>query len=182
MPKRSPYAHRLRKAFTREAPEQCHQRIGDTEAYLTLCQTAFDFFLERNAETASTWRLGQWSRYEWDMEAAMLKFFDEEGPRVVAAIEFAGTYARVPKTWMWSWANPSIEAAVTGRMGKAREYGSMHDLVPLYAEHWHAPEAHALEMTAVTAYLLGARGAYRVPGDMPGTTIYMVLMDVHWVD
>jgi hypothetical protein len=146
-----------------------------------LGHAAFGFFLERNAELAGTYHLERWTSYVWDMDAATLTFFDKGQPRVVTTIEFAGSYAREPKTWMWSWANPSIARAVTGRMDKVREYGRKHDMAPLYADHWHASEAHALEMTAVTAYLLGGRGAYRVPGSMPGTTIYMVIIDAQWV-
>jgi hypothetical protein len=181
MSNRSRYARRLRNAFPREDVEQCHQHVGNAEAYLELKQTAFGFFLERNAEMTSHYHFGQWATYVWDMDAATLTFSDKEQPRVVATVEFAGSYARVPKTWMWSWANPSMSGAVTGRMHKVREHGRTHDIVPLYADHWHAPETHAHEMTAVTAYLLGARGAYRVPGSMPGTTVYMVIMDAQWV-
>lgn len=181
MPNRNRPARHLRNAFPREEFEHCHQRIGDTEAYWVLVQTACEFFMERDAELASTYRLGQWTSYVWDMDVATLTFFEKGQPRVVATIEFAGSYARVPKTWMWSWANPSIAAAVTGRMHKVREYGRKHDMAPLYADHWHASETHALELTAVTAYLLDGRGAYRVPGSMPGTTISMVIMDAQWV-
>lgn len=180
MSNRSRLARRLRRAFPREELEHCHQRVGDTKAYSALLQTASGFLLERDAELASTYHLGQWTRYVWDMDAATLTFFDEVQPRVIASIEFAGSYARVPKTWMWSWANPSIADSVTGRMVKVREHGRKHDLVPLYADHWHASEAHALEMTAVTAYLLTGRGAYRVPGSMPGTNFYMVILDAQW--
>jgi hypothetical protein len=181
MRNRSPSARRLRNAFPREEHEHCRQRAGDTEAYLALGHSAFEFFLERNAELASTYHFGRWTSYVWDMDAATLTFSDRKQPRVVATIEFAGTYARVPKTWLWSWANPSIAGAVTSRMDKVREYGRQHDIAPLYAEHWHASETHAHEMTAVTAYLLGGHGGYRVPGCMPGTTIYMVIMDAQWV-
>jgi hypothetical protein len=161
--------------------EYCEQHIGDAEAYGTLIQTAFESFAERDAELARTFQIGGWSRYAWDMETATLTFLENGQPRVVATIEFAGTYASVPKTWMWAWANPSVPGAATRRLNEVREYGRKHDLVPLYADHWHAPEVHALEMAVVTAYLLDGRGVYHAPAGPPGTTVYMVITSAQWV-
>jgi hypothetical protein len=176
MPKQSPSVRRLR-----DACEISCQPIGDTAAYDALRETAFAFFLARNGELVHTFRLGQWSHYAWDMCAATLTFFDERTPRVVTTVEFVGSYADVPETWLWAWANPSIAAAVTSRVHAVREYGKQHNLVPLHADHWHAPEAHGHEMTAITAYLLDARAGFRVPASVPGTTIYMAILDATWV-
>lgn len=181
MPNRSRAARQLRDAFPRDQLEPCLRSVGNADAWRALRKNAIARFLERNTELVRRFSLGSWASFEWDMDAATLAFFDEERPRVVANIEFAGTYARVPKTWMWSWANPSVSAAVSGRMSRVRDYGRQHDITPLHADHWHATEERAQELTAVTSFLLDGLGGYRVPGCMPGTTIYIVIMDAQWV-
>lgn len=181
MSSRKRFARRRRELSHSEKFEQCRQSIVDTDAYDALCKTGLEFLVDRDAQLQETFLIGSWSRYTWDMDAGTLTFHDAYQPRVIATVQFTGTYACVPRTWLWSWANPSIASAVTGRMHEVREYGRQHGIAPLVADHWHAPESHGLEMTAVTAYLLNARGAYRAPGSMRGTTIYMVLLDVQWV-
>jgi hypothetical protein len=61
---------------------------------------------------------------------------------------------------------------------KVREYEEAHSLLKLASAYWSADEEDGWQMTAVSAYLLKAKGAYRSP-DERGFT-FMVMTDVRW--
>jgi hypothetical protein len=177
---RAPVRRRLRKLPEFGHSQGCLEPPSDSAAYRSLCNRAFPYFLQADAQLREEFRLSAWPYTAWDLELGTLTYLDESGPRVVMTVEVVGSYSHSGGTWLWSWANPSTPSAVTTRMARLREYGRTHGVSQLVGDHWHAEEAYSHEMTAISAFLLGARGGYRTGDEVPGARLYMVIIDAQW--
>ncbi len=142
--------------------------MGEAVAYLEKVQD----------ETRSRFRLDAWERYDYDEATGLLVFSDGGQAKVVADIQIVGTVSLQSSTFMWSWANPSVLESVRGGVRRVRAFGEEHGYLKLACAHWAAEEPDGWDMTAVTAFLLKARGAYRSPDD--GLLTFMVMTDVRW--
>jgi hypothetical protein len=142
--------------------------IDEASQYLNTCQDhlSADFELQR------------WPRYDWDQETGLLVFSEESRPRVVAEIQFVGSISTVSDTWLWSWANDTIDGSLTVAASSVRRYGEQHGISQLSTSMWHAHHPDGWEMTSISALLTNAKGAYRTP-DENGFT-FLLLTSVKW--
>lgn len=143
--------------------------VTDAHEYMTLCQERL----------RKEFKLGEWPRYDWDQDTATLIFSDQSGPRVVATIEFVGSISTRSNSWLWAWANDSLDERVKGRINKVREFGAERGLDQLTESLWEADEIDGWEMTSIAGRVLNAQGSYRTPKDSGFT--YMLMMDIQWV-
>src|SRR5262245_4329307 len=75
-----------------------------------------------------------------------------------------------------AWDNPSILEHVKHCLADVRAYREAHGLDKLTTATWPGDEHDGWEMTAATAFILRAEGAYRSPGDHGA--LFMVLRNV----
>ena len=129
-------------------------------------------------ETSARFRLGEYERYDYNQETGLLVFSHRGQAKVVADVQLVGTVSLRSSTFMWSWANRSVLEGVRREVRRVRAFGEEHGYLKLACAHWSAEEPDGWDMTAVTAYLLKARGGYRAPGD--GLLTFMVMTDVRW--
>src|SRR5262245_2441460 len=120
--------------------------------------------------------LGSWPRYDYDQEAGMLTFSSNGRVGVVADMHIVGSTSKRSGTWLWAWDNPSILEHVKHCLADVRAYGEAHGLDKLTTATWPGDEHDGWEMTAATAFILRAEGAYRSPGDHGA--LFMVLRNV----
>jgi hypothetical protein len=153
--------------------------IQDEEALGTLIRLAVAHLQARQDELQSQYAVGSYERYDWDQETGELVFSHAGHSRVVADIQFVGSVSTQSHTWLWSWANKSLQESVKQRVRQVRTYGEEHRHLKLASARWPAEEVDGWEMTAVAAYLLRAKGAYRTPGDRGFS--FMVMTAVRWV-
>lgn len=150
-----------------------------TAPFEALIETAQTCLRACQAELGEEYRLWHWSRYDWHQETRQLIFSEGGVAKVTADIQFVGSISTESDTWLWSWANDSVDPQLSASMIKVRDYGKEHGFTQLTGKKWHAHEVDGWEMTAVAAFLLKARGAYRSPKEN-GLT-FMVMTDVRWV-
>jgi hypothetical protein len=149
-----------------------------TASFEALIQTAQSYLSSCQADLGEEYRLWQWSRYDWYQETRQLIFSEGAVAKVTADIQFVGSISIVSDTWLWSWANDSVDPELAASMVTVRDYGNEHGFSQLTVKKWHAHEVDGWEMTAIAALLLKARGAYRSPAE-DGFT-FMVMTDVRW--
>lgn len=142
--------------------------VDASRRYLVDCQER----LERD------YLLGSWPRYDWSQVTRQLVFSDGGQPKVIADVQFVGSIATVPRTWLWAWDNDSVAAELRDAVATLREYGERHGLPHLAHPEWPADEIDGWEMTSIAAFLLQARGAYRSPTERGYT--FMVMTAVGW--
>jgi hypothetical protein len=166
--------------------DACYEELRDRSwrqddaAFERLVEDSVAFFEARQEDLWAKFRIDECEAYHWDQEIGELVFSHDGRARVIADIQFVGSFSTQSDTWMWSWANPSFVEAVKARVRAVREHGDRHGFLKLAAAHWGATEQDGWEMTAVTARLLGALGAYRTPGE--NSFVFMVLTAVRWAD
>lgn len=115
-------------------------------------------------------------RWDWNQASGEIVFSNGGVPAVIATIAFVGSLSTRSNTWLWSWANDSLDPAVVGRMASVRDVGEALNRPRLSVPKWPADEHDGWDMTAVAAHVLEADGAYRTPTG--SGFLYMTLSDV----
>jgi hypothetical protein len=136
--------------------------------------------MELNARCQEDFRIGQWERWDYDLDSATLIFSDPGIPRVIANIQVVGTTSGHSKTWMWSWANESLPTVVTTGISAVREFGIRERVNRLTEAQIPDEEYLGWEMTAIAAQIVGAKGGYRCPSERG--FLYLVYTDLSFAD
>jgi hypothetical protein len=164
--------------------DSCYERTRESNwlqnaaAYTRLVEQAVADLDAKQGQLQARYRIGEHERYDWHQETGQLVFSHDGQLQVVADIQFVGSISTRSHTWMWSWANQSLRESVKARLRRVRAYGEERGFLKLVAAHWSAGEEDGWEMTAVSAHLLGAMGAYRSPGDQSFT--FLIMTDIRW--
>lgn len=149
----------------------------DEDAYERLVQEALAFLEERQGEVLRRYRLLDY-RYDWHPDTGRLVYLRDRQPQVVASTQMLGSVSMQSHTWLWSWANAACPEDIRGEVRRVRQYGERHRFLRLAAARWRATEADGWEMTAVSAFLLGAEAAKQVR-DEQGPA-FLVLTGIGW--
>jgi hypothetical protein len=176
----SPFPIRLLPVFLCVVALPACGEMADDE-YVRRLTEAHDTLTARQQRLESSFGLGGYHRFDYDQEAALLVFSDGDTAKVVADIQVVGDISRRDSTWLWSWANPTVDAHLRKSASRARRYGWRHGISKLKREHWVADQVDGWEMTSLTAWITDAEGAYRAPeSDSSGYT-FLLLRNVRRV-
>lgn len=101
----------------------------------------------------------------WDLSQATgeLVFSFPDGLKAVAPAQIIGTYNTEDNTWLWAWANSSIDDRLKVDALKLRKYGAKHNIDRLTQRKWVGTEDDAWTMLALAVKLCGEQGGYRGP-------------------
>jgi hypothetical protein len=87
--------------------------------------------IDLNERNRREFKIGDYKRWNYDLDKATLIFSNDGVPKVVAEIQAAGSIANKSKSWLWSWDNESLPGHVTNSMLAVREFGEKHNLLKL---------------------------------------------------
>lgn len=149
-----------------------------TEAFSELVAESTAYLKARMARAQEEFKLGNYERFDYNQTAATLTWSDAGVPKVIAKIQFAGSTSFQSKTWLWSWANPSILEIAKSDIHTVKEFGQRMKYPRLTEAKWPAEEVDGWEVTAIAASLLKAKGAYRAP-DSRGYA-FMIFTEIRW--
>lgn len=121
--------------------------------------------MDLNELCEKEYRISSWPKWEYDLDRGTLAFTQDGVPRVLALIQVVGTTSISGGTWLWGWANESLTPKVTTQLAKVRAFGEAENISELTNAELPDDEYLGWGMTAVAAKLLGAKGAYRCPGE-----------------
>lgn len=147
---------------------QYREFVGESYAYLNSVQD----------DLKRSYSLGSYERFDWDQTTGKMTFSSQGVVGLVAYVQFVGSLSSETKTWLWSWANASILDSCKERIGEVKRFGELHGIDDLTVSKWNATEEDGWAMTAISANILQARGAYRAPGTN-GLTFF-VFTSMHW--
>lgn len=150
------------------------------EEYEKFQHEAIHALMDLNHACDREFSLSAWPRWNYDLDRGILVFSEDRAPKVIAEIQVAGTTSNESNTWMWGWANNSLPQGVVSGMSAAREFGSAESLPRFTTEVLANDDYLGWELTAVTARLLGAKGAYRCPGE--DGFLYVVYTDIRFAE
>ncbi len=130
-------------------------------------------------ENRKAFSLDSYHRFDWDPWRGELVFSSGGTPKVVAKIQVVGTLGAKSNAWVWSWSNPGTLAAVRQAALKTKAFGEERGIIRLIQPRWAAKEQDAWEMTAMTAKLNDAKGAYKCP--IQDGFAFMIFSDIRAV-
>ena len=109
------------------------------------------------------WGLDRIERWDLNQGSGDLVFSLRDNMKAVAPAQIIGTYNTEDKTWLWAWANSSIEDKLKIDALKVRKYGEDHHIDKLTQRKWTGTEDDAWAMVALAVKLCEKQGAYRGP-------------------
>lgn len=110
--------------------------------------------------------------YYWDLEAGEI-VFDRGTDNVVADVTVIGTASSSNKKFIWSWANQDVPDKVKSEMEKIRDFGQKNDLEYLIEPKFDELPIDAMELLAVSGYILQSDGYF--VDEIDGEIIYFSL-------
>ena len=144
-----------------------------------LLAVSYEYLYEQQGILEAEFRMSKHERWDTDQESGTLTFSNSGKPTVEAEVVYVGSFSTSSNSWLWGWANSSIDAGLSAPLEMIREFGSEHGLNKLTDEKWDAEEVDGWEMAAVSNYLLKGRGVYRPPYD--GGVLFLVITNIRHV-
>ncbi|HEY5884075.1 MAG TPA: hypothetical protein VIT88_05275 [Pyrinomonadaceae bacterium] len=111
----------------------------------------------------AAWGIDRIKRWDLNQDDGLLVFSFADGIKATAPAQIIGTYNTKDHTWLWAWANPSIEDKLKADALKLRKYGEEHHVERLTQRKWVGTEEEAWAMVALAVKLCGEQGGYRGP-------------------
>jgi hypothetical protein len=155
----------------------CQMSQDDYAAWLTSADSALG---ARQDSVTAAFRLGTYSRFDYNTGNGILVFSDSGIAKVLADVEFVGDISRHDSTWAWAWKVPDYPARFTAKARKARLYGWLHGVRKLRTSGWGGDNTDGWEMTSLTMAIAGGDAAYRAPTSDSASYTFMLLRNIHW--
>lgn len=146
------------------------------EEYGQFEHEAYEYLKAQQDILISEYGMTQYERWDYDQETGEFVFSDAGVPKLIARFQVVGSISTISNTWLWSWANPSIEENVKKDIHEVKRFGEERGLRELTEEKWSAGEVEGWGMTNIAAMLLKAKGAYRCPSD--NGPLFVIFTDV----
>jgi hypothetical protein len=117
-----------------------------------------------NERVTQVFRLGEWERYDYDLERKTLTFSQNGVPRVIATIQVVGTTSESAGNWLWGWANGHLPNGVTQQMERVRAFGARESISELVTAYGDDSEGFGWAMTSIAARILGFKRSLSLSG------------------
>jgi len=123
-------------------------------------------------------KLNQWPRWDYDIDTCSLTFSENGIAKVVAEIQIVGTTGS--KDWMWGLANDHWPDAAVLDMEAVWQFGIDNGIEELATKVLVDDDLNALgwAMSAVSARVLDAAGAYRPKSDSDPGAIFLLIKSI----
>ena len=154
--------------------------FGQTETKLpsdfaTLQKVSSEELKLKNDAHLQAW-MGKSVRWDLSQDSGELVFALSDGLKAVCPAQIIGTYNAEDHTWLWAWANSSIEDKLKADALKVRKYGEEHHVDRLTKRKWVGTEDDAWAMVALAVKLCGEQGGYR--GSAGSTYVFIAFGEV----
>jgi len=148
----------------------------DTKKFEELSGISYEYLNKQQEEVEEKYGIAKYENWFYDQEKGTLIFSDKGIDKIIIKYEQVGSISKISNTWLWSWANPNLDDKIKTDINFVKEYGQKQKLEKLIKRKWNADEYDGWEMTAISAYLIEAKGAYRVPTEK--TLSFMIYKEI----
>lgn len=150
-----------------------------TLEFETLSKKAYKYLNEHMKIVEETYKIHSYENWYYDQETGILRFSNSESQDKIVEIQYeeVGSISKISQTWLWSWANPNLEPKIKTEIKFVKNYGKVNNLEPLTKRKWFGDEYDGWEMTAISAYLMKAKGAYRLP--LENTFTFVIYKEIN---
>ncbi|WP_416865265.1 MAG: DUF6882 domain-containing protein [Imperialibacter sp.] len=136
-----------------------------TDEFVDYLTQSYDYLTERQEICKNEFGLSTYQRWSYDQETGLIEFFNGDSLMLRISYQEVGSVSKSSNTWLWAWSNSYLLENIKLDSRVVREFGERKQFERLTKNKWYADETDGWEMTAVMAYLTGAKGAYRIPGE-----------------
>lgn len=136
-----------------------------SEEFTNFLKEAYEYLNAQQDSCQNIYNLGLYERWDYDQETGLLEFSDSGIVKIRIKYEEVGSISKTSETWLWAWNNPHLLEQVKSEIPKVKEFGLSKNYEPLTKPKWYGDEYDGWEMTAISAFVLKAKGAYRVSTD-----------------
>ena len=151
-----------------------------TEEYESFRHDCVHESMLKNDAWSEKFRVGSWSRWNYEMDDAILVFSDDHGKaRVICSMQVVGTTEDC--SWEWAWGNANLPEACKHRMDEVRAFGEekqWQQMTELFLEN---DEYLGWECSAIASHLLGGIAVYRGPSSYKNGAVWMVILECRFV-
>ena len=152
-------------------------RLAISPQYVELLTAAHAYTTDRQDELRATYRLAAMPHAHFNEATGQLIFSDESNtPQVLANVQVVGSVNMQNRTWLWSWADPDVDASLYRDILEVQMLGRSKAIEQLTTPFWEGDAVDGWEMTSICAYVLQAVGAYRAA--TPQGFTYFVMTSV----
>jgi hypothetical protein len=118
----------------------------------------------RQKEFMNFYNINSYEHWYYDHGIGAFHFKSDDGRNLYLKYVDVGSFSTEKNTWMWSWKNKSTPKHVSKGLEKVRSLGEKNNFNALSDGLLeNGDEYTGWELTAITAKILNAIGAYRVP-------------------
>ncbi|HEY6505994.1 MAG TPA: hypothetical protein VIZ28_18595 [Chitinophagaceae bacterium] len=154
----------------------------DTILFETLSKRSYEYLFKQQDTCNSIYRIEDYQHWYYDQYTGELTFSDNDTTKLIIDYEEVGSLSFKSNTWLWAWENPHLEEKIKSKIGLVRDYGIKRGFEKLKNPKWTADEYDSWEMTAIAAYLMNAKGAYRVPSKDSTLYSFMIFKSIRLPD
>jgi hypothetical protein len=133
------------------------------DTYSDYAQLANESLIKRQDEWKAKYNIGSYESYWYDQDKQILQFKNGDEVKLEFKVAAIGTYAEKSSTWMWSWANPSIDKAMSEPVLKVKEFGQTNSYPLLTKDVVPGSIEDAWEFSAISMMVLGGMAVYSAP-------------------
>jgi hypothetical protein len=116
------------------------------------------------AEAHLSWGLGSAQRWELDQANGVISWFFPDRTASAPA-QIIGTWMPASGSWLWAWANNSIQPELARDSRMVRDWAEEHGHTSLTLPKVEADREAAAAMAALAVRITGATGFYRGTGE-----------------
>ena len=164
------------KKTNKEIPEL------DTITFRDLTIRAHNYLNTQQKICDSIYNISKYENWFYDQQTGELTFSDSGVKKLIIDFENVGSVSLISNTWLWAWENSYVEDKVKAEIIKVKEFGLTRNFKRLITPKWKADQIDGWEMTAISAFILKAKGAYRVPTKNDSIFTFMIFKNIRWAD
>jgi len=154
----------------------------DTISFNDLSKKAYDYLYKQQDTCNSIYKIGDYQNWYYNQYTGELTFSNNGIKKLIVDYEEVGSLSFKSNTWLWSWGNPNLEKKIKSEIVAVRDFGRKRGFEKLTNPKWTADESDGWEMTAIAAFIMKAKGAYRVPSSDSMLYSFMIYKNIRWVD
>lgn len=136
---------------------------GETPEFKALLDASMEELKLKTAAHQGGWRLGTSKRWDLAQTKGDLIFTFGDGVIATCPAQIIGSFDSAGGSWLWAWANPSIEDSLKRDSLRVRDYGQRRKIKRLTSAALQCTEADAWLMAAFACKHCAAQGVYRGP-------------------
>lgn len=162
-----------RPAFSVNVPGEYVQALFLSDAFLDALAEAEPRIAKRQEELSQ--RVAGSTRWAFSQPERQLTFEFADRPKLVVPAQFLGTWSPEDESWLWGWANTSVDEKCTNLVEAALKPDHQEPgMAVFWREKFPCEPDFAARVAMLAADRMGATGVYR--GAVGGASAYLALM------